>query len=122
MFIVDDSLVHFPEDPGRTPYEGRRVVVIQSGAFCAAPLPRTVLVAPCSPSTESRVGDYDYRIPEGTKEPAFTKSGIVIFTSLVMPILKSGLKQCAGDLSERSWVEVQARVLRILGFDGLAST
>jgi hypothetical protein len=50
--------------------------------------PRTVLIVPCSASqTEPQRGDFS--VPDGT--PGFTKSNVVAYATLIMPILKTDL-------------------------------
>lgn len=113
VFEVEDKLIHLPEEPDRAPHPLRRVIIFQNFRFLGGGRPNTVLVVPCSAS--QKTSQVDYNIP--SDEPAFTKDGIVAFTTLLMPVLKSEFRaqHYKGDLRPQTLGELQANVLNVLG-------
>lgn len=117
VYTVEDRAVALPEAripgaPARTAHAERRIILVQSAALATAAAPKTLLVVPCSAS-QGGPSAWDLRVPPG--EPAFDKSMVVAFTSLVQPILKSDVMAYLGQLTDDSLDLLQARLLENLG-------
>ena len=117
VYTVRDEAIALPETripraPERTVHPERRLILVQSAALATAAAPKTLLVVPCSAS-QGGPSAWDLRVlPD---EPAFDKSMVVAFTSLVQPILKSDVVAYCGQLTDASLDLLLARLLENLG-------
>jgi hypothetical protein len=117
VYTVRDVAIALPETripkaPARTVHAERRIILVQSAALATAASPKTLLVVPCSAS-QGGPSAWDLRVPPD--EPAFDKSMVVAFTSLVQPILKSDVMAYCGQLTDASLDLLLARLLENLG-------
>jgi mRNA-degrading endonuclease toxin of MazEF toxin-antitoxin module len=95
VYLVDDRLLRFPDDPNREPHpNGRRVIVIQSAVANNNTAQPTVLVLPCSTSWPAGPYDHDFEddIPDGFTDPP------TVYMSLLQPVLKEELGPRQGEL------------------------
>lgn len=120
VFEVSDRLVIFPGDQPRTWHELRRVVVVQGHSFLGPVNPDTVMVVPCSAS-QTKVRRGDFEVPDG--EPGFTKTSVVAYTTLVMPVLKTALtpEGHRGQLTDETFGRLLGMIAKNLGI-GFSAT
>lgn len=117
VFEVTDAAIDFPES--RLDGAGRRekhpyrfAIVVQDVSHCLNPKLKTVLVIPCSASSELKLPTVDLML---TDEPAFSKAQSVAYVSLMQPILKSDLKKGRGDVRPETLVDLLRRVQSLIG-------
>jgi hypothetical protein len=114
VFVIDDRLIVFPENPEREPHEGRHVIVVQAHSLLGPMPPHTASIVPCSASRDT-VHRYDYAIPAGTN--GFSKANVVAHAALLMPVLKSALTSSGhrGYLPDETYGALLARIAANLG-------
>lgn len=114
VFTVADQAVYFPGDKGdRTFHEHRWAIVAQS-QYSTEERPKTVLVIPCSASGGPDLGDFPLPQEELNGE-LFTKPSVVAYLNLLQPCPKNCLVECRGQLSDRTWGLLFARVAKLFG-------
>jgi hypothetical protein len=119
VFVIEDSAINFPESQivgsgERTKHPTRRAIVVNSEVDARRIVPKSVLVVPCSASQSGLLGPWLYELPEN--EACFSSDRVVALAHLLQPILKSKLRTFLGMLSPATFLELQAVIVRNLGF------
>jgi PemK-like, MazF-like toxin of type II toxin-antitoxin system len=108
VFIVNEDFVYWPESRSKPRgHDSHRVIIVQAPSLCSPQSkPNTVLVVPCSSTGPGGAAPWDYVLPEG--ERGFDKPRIVVYVSLIQPVLKSDLQSYKDRISEKALREIQS--------------
>jgi|SRR6478609_2802710 len=112
VYIVDQTKLWLPAEPGELQQKPRRVVVMQGNIASVCRGVELVLVAPTSATLPP--GPYDYEPPDGELEDGFTESA-TIFVSQVQPCPKSLLVRREGTVSNQCQHNLINLLLRLMG-------
>lgn len=111
VYHVPGEEIVLPTHVDRGTEKVRRVVVLQSTIVCARQDIATVLVAPAS--TTEPGGPFDHQ--NDGLENGFTVDDVVIFTSLIQPILKKDLGKRIAVVGKQCQADLRNHVLRLIG-------
>lgn len=116
VYLVENEKIVFPEaalNPNPAPEKDLRfAIVVQAMRFANTPMPKTVLIVPCTASHRGAASQWNFQIPPG--ESAFTAPNVVAYASLMQPVLKRALVKHLGNLTEDTLVALQVKIAEVL--------
>jgi mRNA-degrading endonuclease toxin of MazEF toxin-antitoxin module len=119
VYQLPDEDVHFPETEeerksGKGVHPSRYAVVVQGDDSLSDPTHARILIVPMSASSLSRDPKPRYGIPVKCGD-GNVPSDCLALVDHIQPVLKVRLKNYCGELQPRTFEQIQAVLLRILG-------
>lgn len=119
VYQLHDEDVHFPETEqeraaGKGVHESRYAVVVQDDQSLSDPTHKRVLIVPMSASSLGRDPKPRYGIPV-MRGDGNVPSDCLALVDHIQPVLKVRLKNYCGEMKPKTYEQVQAVLLRILG-------